>query len=203
MFTGIIEKVSRINKISKNAISVENLFDIKELKIGESISVNGVCLTLTHFSKKEIYFDISPETFKRTAFSFSKYKDPVNLERALKPSDRMGGHFVSGHVDGLARILSIKKTDSFYIFKIKALCEGPLAEKGSVALNGISLTCYNVKDFSFEVSVVPHTFENTALKFMKKGDFLNIEFDLLAKYSESKNKKKITFSFLKENGFLD
>ncbi len=204
MFTGIIERTAKIKSVSKAFLSVENVFNKKELETGESIAVNGVCLTLSSFDDKIISFDTSPETVKKTAFKFYPPGCIVNLERALRPSDRLGGHFVTGHIDGTGKVLKIEKKGYSHILRLKTFPNEFIAEKGSVAVNGISLTCYDIKDSSFEVSIIPHTWESTNLKFLKEGDTVNIELDILAKYARNKISKEspITLKFLKENGYI-
>ncbi|MEF3280222.1 MAG: riboflavin synthase [Elusimicrobiota bacterium] len=198
MFTGIVEQISRIIKLTDRKITVENHY--KDLKDGESISINGVCLTVSDFDTKKILFDISPETYQRTNFKYLKPGLYVNMERALKLGDRIGGHILSGHIDELGRIYNIEKQSDSYVFSFKVSDFKYLAEKGSIAINGISLTPFNLRSNIFDVAVIPHTYEKTNLKFLKTGDFVNIEFDIIAKYL-NKEEKKITLDFLKENGF--
>lgn len=199
MFTGIIEKTSKIIDITTKKVIVENKFD--DLKIGESISVNGVCLTVIEFDFKKIIFNISYETYNRSTFKYIKKSDTVNLERALKLGDRFGGHIVTGHVDDTGVILSIEKKKEWYLFSFGVKDTEFMTEKGSISVDGISLTCYNVKNNSFQTAVIPHTYENTNLKYLSLKSYVNIEFDIIAKYL-NKNKSEITYKFLKENGFI-
>jgi len=200
MFTGIIEKTAEIINISQKRIIIENVFD--ELRNGESISVDGVCLTLTYFDKKEIFFDISPRTYSVTRFKYLKNGEIVNLERALKIGDRLGGHIVTGHIDEVGIVYDIKREDDFYLFIFEISDTNLLVEKGSVCINGISLTCYDISKKKFKVSVIPHTYKNTNLKNLSKNSKVNIEFDIIAKYLKKNPSSQITLDFLKQNGFV-
>ncbi len=200
MFTGIIENISEILDLSKSMIVISNPYT--DLKEGESISVDGVCLTVTRFNKKEIDFNISSETYDKTTFRYLKKGLFVNVERALKLGDRIGGHIVTGHVDEVGTVYEIKKENETFVFSFKISDFKYIAEKGSVSINGISLTPFNLRDKIFDVAVISHTYNNTNLKFLKKGDFVNIEFDILAKYIKNTERKTITLDFLKENGYL-
>lgn len=186
MFTGIIEKVGLIKKINQKEIVIQIDFD--DVKAGDSISVNGICLTLTEIKKSknklDCKFDISPETYSRTNLKFLKVNDLVNLERSLKLGTRLDGHIVTGHIDDVVKILSIKKTGDSYEFEfsIPDKLNKFIAEKGSVALDGISLTVAKKIKNKFSVAIIPFTFNNTNLKSKKVGDYLNIEVDILARY---------------------
>ena len=199
MFTGIIEKVSKIIEISSKKIIIQNLF--QDLKLGESISVDGACLTLSGFDNNKMIFDISSKTYSITRFRYLKKGDFVNLERALKLGDRFGGHIVMGHVDEVGRVYDIKKEGDFYVFMFNISKTDMIVEKGSIAVNGISLTPYDISKNSFSVSVIPHTYLNTNLKYLSKNSPINIEFDIIAKYNK-KNISKITIDFLRQNGFI-
>lgn len=205
MFTGIIEAVKKIKKkdfsFDGGKITVEIPQDWK-LSTGESVSVNGVCLTTISSEKQFAVFDLSGETLKKTNFRDLKEGDFVNLERAMKADGRFSGHFVTGHIDGICKLKDInisktEKTLEFEIFETTLI-----VEKGSVALNGVSLTAFDVKEKSFKVAVIPHTWENTNLKYLKLGSKVNIEFDILGKYILKKTKTHITTEFLKENGYI-
>jgi riboflavin synthase len=200
MFTGIIEKTAKIINISQKRIIIENVFE--ELRNGESISVDGVCLTLTYFDKKEIFFDISPHTYSVTRFKYLKNGEIVNLERALKVGDRLGGHIVTGHIDEVGIVYDIKREDDFYVFIFEVSDTNLLVEKGSVCINGISLTCYDISKNKFKVSVIPHTYNNTNLKNLSRNSKVNIEFDIIAKYLKKNSSSRITLDFLKQNGFV-
>lgn len=186
MFTGIIEKVGVIKRINQKEIVVQIDFD--DLRVGDSISINGICLTLTDFIKNrsvvDCHFDISPETYSRTNLKYQKVNDLVNIERSLKLGSRLDGHIVTGHIDDVSKIISIKKLGDSYEFEFSLPSELNkfVAEKGSVALDGISLTVAKKIGSRFTVAVVPFTFQNTNLKTRKAGDFVNIEVDILARY---------------------
>ncbi|MCX8057732.1 MAG: riboflavin synthase [Ignavibacteria bacterium] len=189
MFTGIIETLGVIKNINRNEISVQILLD--DLKIGDSVSVNGICLTISEIKKSDSFalcnFNISPETYSRTNLKFLKVNDSVNIERALKLNSRLDGHIVTGHVDDVSKILSIRKTgDSFeFVYSIPDALNKFIAEKGSVAIDGISLTVAKKMGNKFSVAIVPYTFQNTNLKFRKVGDYVNLEVDILARYVET------------------
>lgn len=225
MFTGIIEEigiVKEFKKGSKNALITVACKNILEgTKIGDSIAINGICQTVTALTSNSFSAEISSETLAVTNFSSTKTGEQVNLERALTLSSRLGGHVVTGHIDGLAEITQIKKIEDFYNlkFKLKNDLTKYTVSKGSITINGISLTIAKTSDTEFEVAIIPHTFENTNLKNLKTGDFVNIEMDILAKYVEkilstgnnvknmvnpTKNTQsaKINENFLKENGFF-
>jgi riboflavin synthase len=188
MFTGIIKEVGKIINISgpgkSRILEVSCSSIISDIKKGDSISVNGCCLTVTGFTRNSFAADLSEITVSTTNFANAKINDCVNLENSLMPGERLGGHFVSGHIDGIAEIAGIKNSGSSYIFEIKppASLSLLIAPKGSVCLDGISLTVAGVNDDIFTVSVIPHTFEFTNLKYKKSGDFLNIEADIIARY---------------------
>jgi len=200
MFSGIIEKTAKLIKIKPDCIVIENVF--YNLNIGESISVNGICLTLTDFNKKEMHFDISEETFSITSLRYLKNGEILNLERAIKLGDRFGGHIVSGHIDEVGRVYEIKKEKDSYIFSFEVSSTDFMVEKGSVSVNGISLTCYNILKNRFSVSVISHTYNNTNLKNLSKNSRVNIEFDIIAKYLMKNPSSQITLDFLKQNGFV-
>ncbi len=201
MFTGIIETVRKVLDISKNKIVIENKF-YKDLEKGESISVDGVCLTLVEWNINRMVFDVSPQTYQVTAIRFLKVFDTVNIERAIKANSRFGGHFVTGHVDEVGYVIDIKRYENFYKFSFKVSSTKYLIEKGSISVSGISLTVFDIKDKSFSVAVIPHTFLNTKLYYLKKNSPVNIEFDIISKYLLKSKKSNITLEYLKENGFI-
>ena len=211
MFTGIIEDLGTVRKISKTQIIVDTKLD--DIKIGDSICVSGVCLTVINSKlstlNSQLLFDISEETFKKTNLGELKIGNIVNLERALKSDGRLGGHFVTGHIDGTGKILKIKKSGNSEIwqFSIPENLSKYIAEKGSVAIDGISLTIALIgkKSDSFSAAIIPHTFKNTTLKEKKIGDTVNLETDILAKYilKQNNEKTKITSVTLKKAGFYD
>ncbi len=190
MFTGIVETVGKIISIKKEKgniiFSVEADFT-SELKEGQSVAHNGVCLTVEKISGKNYFITAVKETLSKTNLGKLKVGDKINLERSLKVGDRLDGHFVQGHVDTTARVKSIKKEKGSWLFsfevksqklKVKSL----IIEKGSICVSGISLTVVETKRNNFSVAIIPHTFSNTNFSAMKKGDEANIEFDILGKY---------------------
>ncbi len=191
MFTGLVEEVGTVGEFRK--VSREALLTIRCNKVtegtivGDSISVNGVCLTVVKITGDLLAFDVSFETLKRTNIGSLKVGDKVNLERALQVGARLGGHIVQGHVDTTTKVLSIKREQKGFTFqfqlpqKFKHL----IVEKGSVGIDGISLTVAEITGSSFSVAVIPHTYENTNLKFRKPGDTVNVEFDIIGKYVEA------------------
>lgn len=208
MFTGIIEELGKIQNITSNKITIDCNSVIKDTKIGDSIAVNGVCLTVIDLNNNSFTANISPETFNITAFKYLNTNNFVNLERALKSDGRFGGHIVSGHIDGLGKILSINKTNDFYNLKIKLNQEQSkyVIKKGSITIDGISLTIANIDNNLIDIAIIPHTYENTNLKTLKNNDYVNIETDTIAKYVEkflltSDNKSRIDLKFLQEHGF--
>ncbi|CUU04667.1 riboflavin synthase alpha chain [Candidatus Kryptobacter tengchongensis] len=191
MFTGIIEEVGKVKSVVQKgkarvfAISSEKL--LNDIKIGDSVAVNGVCLTV--FEKLNEYFKVEAveETIKKTNLGNLKTGDRVNLELSLKLGDRLGGHIVLGHVDTTGVIENILKLKNSWIFEIKFPIEFRkyIIPKGSIAVDGISLTIAEVDDGKFKVSIIPFTWENTNLKFKRSGDRVNLEFDFFGKYIES------------------
>ena len=183
MFTGIIEETGKVSFLKSNKLAVEVSSNfIKDLKIGSSVSVNGACLTV--ISLNPLTFEVSFETLRKTNLGLLKKGDIVNLEKALKVGDRLDGHFVLGHVDTTIKVKGIRKEGDFYkfIFEIPKGFEKYIVYKGSVAIDGISLTVAHLEKFFFEVAVIPHTYENTNLKYKKVGDICNFEADMFGKY---------------------
>lgn len=186
MFTGIIEKKGIVlsNLHQNNANRLCLLAPFEELQIGESIAVNGVCLTLLSFTEGNLNFDLSPETLSRTTLKHLTSKDEVNLERAMLASTRFGGHYVSGHVDAIAEVNSIKNINGFIEivlggFEAKSMLY--LIPKGSITVEGVSLTINEVLHQSIKLLLIPHTLLNTTFSSLKPGSKLNIEFDYLAR----------------------
>jgi len=200
MFTGIIEAVGKISALPAGGLelSVPGGWALAE---GESVAVNGACLTVASHKPGLAVFAVSPESFSRTTLRLLKRGARVNLERALAVGARLGGHFVTGHVDGTARLLSVRDEGNSRIIEVSRAPGGLLVEKGSVALDGISLTVYDIAAASFKAAVIPHTWANTSLKDLKPGGLMNIEYDILGKYASARS-SGITKDFLKENGFL-
>ena len=187
MFTGIVEEVGVVAKITDNGMTVLATKVTEDLKLGDSIAVNGTCLTAVSFDRTEFSVDLSPETVRRTSLGRLSVGGPVNLERALLASDRMGGHIVQGHVDGTGRIMSTKRDADSTIFRIRVpkRLNRYIVEKGFVAVDGISLTVVKIGASSFTLAVIPYTLKNTNLAALSVGDRVNLEADILAKYVES------------------
>ena len=208
MFTGIIEEIGKIISVTDKKIKIQASVVLCDTKIGDSIAVNGVCLTVTNIGSDNFEADISPETYRITALKELKSSDCVNLERAMPANGRFGGHIMSGHIDGIGKIILFEKISDSYNLKI-ALDEKELkytVKKGSIGVNGISLTIANIEKNFIEISVIPHSFEKTNLKNLKIGNSVNIEVDIISKYVEkflstSDNKTGISMEFLAENGF--
>ena len=209
MFTGIVEEIGQILSLKDNKISISCSRIIEDIHLGDSISVDGVCLTVVDFNSTSFVADLSYETMRVTRFADVKSGDYVNLERAMMANSRFGGHIVSGHIDTVGQITSIIKKNEFYDVNVSFDKEFSkyTVKKGSIAINGISLTIYDLNETSVSIAIIPHTFENTSLKTLKTGSNVNIEFDVLAKYVEKNllitdNKSNITKQMLIENGFM-
>jgi riboflavin synthase len=187
MFTGIVEELGVVGKISNNAMTVQASKVTEDLKLGDSIAVNGTCLTAVNFSRTKFSVDLSPETMRRTSLGQLSEGSPVNLERALLASDRMGGHIVQGHVDGTGRVMSRRVDGDSILFRIRVpkRLNPYIVEKGFVAVDGISLTVVKRGASSFTLAVIPYTLKNTNLASVSVGDRVNLEADILAKYVES------------------
>lgn len=208
MFTGIIEEIGEIKNFQHNTVLEVSCHKILEdVKPGDSIAINGVCQTVIEFSKISFKVEVSPETLAVTNFSQLKAGMKVNLERALTPTTRMGGHIVQGHVDQTGELLKVEKLDNFYNMYFETADTKYIVKKGSITVNGISLTVADVNETCFKIAVIPHTFENTTLSGLKIGETVNIETDILGRYIEKflspqDNKSKISMEFLRENGFV-
>lgn len=208
MFTGIVEETGKIKAITDSSICISASKVLEDTKIGDSIAVNGVCLTVTDIRQNEFNADISQETLKVTALSELKNGSNVNLERALTLSSRLGGHIVSGHIDTVGKIYSISQEKEFYNISIEFPNEFKkyVVKKGSITINGISLTIAQENENIVTIAIIPHTYNNTVLKDLKTGSNVNIEFDILAKYVEknlsTKNNSNISVDFLQRNGFV-
>lgn len=190
MFTGIIEEIGGVRGIRKGAkssvLAIGGSLIFQDLRPGDSVAVNGVCLTVSGLSGNTFTADVMHETLNRSSLGRLMVGSPVNLERAMPANGRFGGHIVSGHIDGTGRIESIRKDDSAVWYTIRAT-EGIMryiVEKGSVAIDGISLTVVEVAADHFSVSVIPHTAENTILSAKPVGDSVNLENDVVGKYIE-------------------
>ena len=212
MFTGIIAAIGKVEKIQSQAgdlrlqINSQKL-DLSDVKLGDSIAINGVCLTVVEQHKAQIAFDVSRESLDRTSLGSLSNGSDVNLEKALAVGDRLGGHFVSGHVDGLATIISIQSSARSVQFRIEVPTglERYIAEKGSICIDGTSLTVNNVADNWFEVNVIPHTLQETIISHYKVSTKVNLEVDLIARYLERllpEQTTGITHETLIKNGFI-
>ena len=191
MFTGIIEAVGRIDKIEPVGGDMRlhvgvGALDMSDVQLGDSIAVNGVCLTAIAFDNKHFAADVSNETISLTSLKNLAAGSEVNLEKALLPTTRLGGHLVSGHVDGLGEVLSIKEESRSIKIIIKAPAELKhyIAMKGSVCIDGVSLTVNKITDADFELNIVPHTQQQTVIKNYRPGTKVNLEVDLIARYLE-------------------
>ncbi len=207
MFSGIIEEIGVVKKRNSNLVIGAKKV-LEGLKVGQSIAVNGACLTVTSVTGENFSVDIMPETLRRTNLGLLHYNDPVNLERALVLGGRLGGHIVQGHVDDVGKVISLTPEEKAIIMRISApLRLMPyIVEKGFIAVDGVSLTVIESDEVSFKVSLVPYTYNNTTLGFRKPGDIVNLEVDIIAKYVErfQKGKKQgLTLDFLAEHGFLE
>lgn len=214
MFTGIIEHLASVKNLSLKAGGGELFLDFSGfyngLTLGESIAVNGTCLTVKEISGKVVSFDVSGETLKKTTLGKLRSSENVNIERALRVGDRLGGHFVTGHVDGIGTVKGKKQSaDQCTIsFSVEKIFTGMMIEKGSVAIDGISLTIVDLADDAFSVALIPYTLTSTTLGFKKVGDPVNIEIDMMGKWvkkflaNTQEEKGGITKEQLMEQGFL-
>ncbi|PTM58627.1 riboflavin synthase [Desmospora activa] len=188
MFTGLIEEVGRVRSIDGNSRAMQLIISAQQVltdtTIGDSIAVNGVCLTVTRLGKEEFEADVMPETMDKTSLRRLRPGSPVNLERALAAGERFGGHFVQGHVDGVGRIRTRTPVENAVLFEVEVpeTLTQWMVDKGSVVVNGISLTLVTVTPRSFTVSIIPHTLTHTQLQNARPGDEVNIECDMIGKY---------------------
>ena len=216
MFTGLIEDVGKVTGLVRfgesGRLTVMSSLPTSEIRLGDSLSVNGVCLTVTHQDTAGLTFDVSPETMERSTLGELGSGNRVNLERALRLSDRLGGHIVTGHVDCIARVEERRERSGVIVFSLRLLDPAMaryLVPKGSVAIDGISLTVNAVTGPSFVVTIIPHTAAMTTLPDRKTGDRVNIETDIIGKYVErllSGRKDTgtggVTLDLLARNGFV-
>ncbi|WP_457569270.1 riboflavin synthase [Desulfurobacterium sp.] len=197
MFTGIVEEIGKIKEIKRSGkdavLTIKCSRVIEGTKNGDSIAVNGICLTVTRIGSEELTFDVSFETINRTSFRYLKAGDSVNLERALKVGDRLGGHILQGHVDTVSKLLSVKRVEKSYLFLFKLPPEFKhlVVKKGSIGIDGISLTVADLYPDSFSVAVIPTTFKETTLQFKRPGAIANLEFDIIGKYVERMMESRI------------
>ncbi|HEY7746470.1 MAG TPA: riboflavin synthase [Desulfuromonadales bacterium] len=215
MFTGLIEDLGTVRELRRESsrvrLTVGTAIPSTELHLGDSVAVNGICLTVVTIGNGSFTADISPETLERSTLIDLSAGSRVNLERALRLSDRLGGHLVSGHVDAVATISErlLDHNAVRYTFRLPASVNRFVAEKGSVAIDGISLTVNGVTDETFSVAVIPHTLTMTTLQEKNSGDRVNIETDIIARYiarllgvEETRSKATLNLDFLAKNGFL-
>ncbi|WP_303835147.1 riboflavin synthase [Ruminococcus flavefaciens] len=214
MFTGIIEEIGTVKRVQRSGISsfieIQAKKVLEDVHLGDSIAVNGVCLTVTHFDGSVFRADVMNETLSRSSLGSLTTGSPVNLERAMAAGGRFGGHIVSGHIDGTGSITDIKNDGIAVWYTVSAAPEllRYIVEKGSIAIDGISLTVAKVTDTSFSVSIIPHTAAQTILGTKKAGDTVNLENDIIGKYVEKLMKPAeppktdgITMEFLAKNGY--
>ena len=215
MFTGIIEELGTVMKLDQQGVSAKITIEadkvLEKTKLGGSIAVNGVCLTVTDLGKNSFCADVMAETLRRSSLGVLKKGSKVNLERAMAADGRFGGHMVSGHIDGTGEIAKISPEGTAVWYTIQApqnILDG-IVEKGSIAIDGISLTVADVSDRDFSVSIIPHTGANTTLSLKKQGNIVNLENDVVGKYvqkflvnKQEKPESKVTEEFLGKYGFL-
>ena len=192
MFSGIIQDIGKLKNFKSNEILINTSLDLSDCKIGSSIACNGVCLTAISIQKLDhnnynFSAELSEETILKTNFSHNNFSNYINIEKSLKVGDEISGHFVYGHVDCVTEIIKINKLESSWNFEFKInnnnkIMKKFVVKKGSIAINGISLTIAETTSKSFSISIVPHTYENTNLKYAKEKDLVNVEFDALARY---------------------
>lgn len=218
MFTGLIEEVGVIQSIVKGeksaVLTIKASKVLKDVKLGDSICTNGVCLTVTGYSNKSFTVDVMAETMRRSNLGNLSPGSSVNLERAMAANGRFGGHIVSGHIDGTGKIVDYEKEDNAVWISIAAPDDvlRYIVEKGSITIDGVSLTIAYVDNVMFKVSIIPHTAKETTLLKKKVGEEVNLECDVVGKYVEkflrlgnedkSKSKSKIDLDFLSSNGFI-
>ena len=216
MFTGIIEAIGKVKRIEpvggdmRLTVDVKSL-DMSDVKLGDSIAVNGVCLTAVEFDQSSFVADVSNESISLTSLKQLKAGSLVNLEKALLPTTRLGGHLVSGHVDGLGQVVNIVDDGRSirYTIQVPAELKRYIAVKGSICIDGTSLTVNAVNDDRFDINIVPHTQERTIIQGYKAGTEVNLEVDLVARYLESlllhtsdENKEGLSLDLLSKAGFV-
>ncbi|MGN6711574.1 riboflavin synthase [Anaerocolumna jejuensis] len=215
MFTGIIEEIGILKEIRKSAqssvLTIQGKVIFNDLHLGDSVAVNGVCLTVTGCSGDTFQADVMHETLNRSSLGSLKRKSPVNLERAIPVNGRFGGHMVSGHIDGVGVISKIRKEDNavWYTFRAQERILRYIIEKGSIAVDGISLTIASVSGEDFSISAIPHSVKSTILSQKAVGDMVNLENDLVGKYIEKlfgasavpKTENTLTKEFIEKYGF--
>ena len=207
MFTGFIEEIGRVTSVSSNMLAIAASTLLKEVKLGNNICVNGICLTVTKLDASSFYVDIMTETLKRTNLGLLHTGDELNLERPLTLEKPLGGHLVQGHVDATGRVASVSQEDKTSMIRFEAPPEVMryVVEKGFIAVDGISLTVVAQDTSSFEVAIISYTLGNTTLGRRRIGDLVNLEVDIIAKYVERLTQTgttDITFDFLQGHGFI-
>jgi riboflavin synthase len=208
MFTGIVEEIGVVKEASEDRLAFEAHKVLDGTKVGASIAVNGVCLTVVSLESRGFSVDVMPETLRCTNLGGLHYNDGVNLERALALGGRLGGHLVLGHVDGTGELMDVSTEETAHIMRISAPAKlmPYIVDKGFIAVDGVSLTIVDFDDFSFVVSLVGYTREYTTLGRRKPGQIVNLEADIIAKYVERLKERKrrgLTFELLKEYGFVE
>jgi len=207
MFTGIIEEIGIVKETSRGRLAFEAHKVLEGLKMGDSIAVNGVCLTVVSLENHSFSVNVMPETLRCTNLSRLHYGDQVNLERALVLGGRLGGHLVLGHVDDTGEVMDVTSEEAAYIMRISAPAKlmPYMVDKGFIAVDGVSLTIVDLDDSSFIVSLVAYTMEHTVLGRRRPGDIINLETDIIAKYVENlkeRRRQSLDFEFLREYGFI-
>jgi riboflavin synthase len=207
MFTGIVEEIGIVKETSRDRLAFQAHKVLEGMKIGDSIAVNGVCLTVVSLENRGFGVNVMPETLRCTNLGRLHYNDQVNLERALVLGGRLGGHLVLGHVDDTGEVMDVTSEETAHIMRISAPARlmPYIVDKGFIAVDGISLTVVDFDDFSFVVSLVAYTMENTTLGRKRPGDVVNLEADIIAKYVENLKEQKrqsLNFEFLRQYGFV-
>ena len=207
MFAGIVEEIGIVRATNPGHLTIGVAKVLVDTRLGDSLAVNGVCLTVTSISRDNFSVEVMPETMRRTNLGRLHYGDGVNLERAILAEGRFGGHLVQGHVDDVGKIMSLQPEEGAFIARISAPVHlmPYIVDKGFIAVDGVSLTVIGYDDFSFSVSLVTYTREHTILGKSKPGDIVNLEVDVIAKYVErlkQRDEHGVTLDFLKEYGFL-
>jgi len=208
MFTGIVEEIGVVKEIGQGRLAFEAHKVLEGTKIGDSMAVNGVCLTIVSLENRGFDVDVMPETLRCTNLGGLHYGDQVNLERALLLGGRLGGHLVLGHVDDAGEVMNVTAEETAHIMRISAPAKlmPYIVDKGFIAVDGVSLTIVGLDVFSFSVSLVAYTMEHTTLGRRRPGDIINLETDIIAKYVESLKERKrqsLNFEFLREYGFIE